>query len=210
MRPRLDLRRTLLASLVAVALVGCAVSDPTRYHMLASVGAGADASRPADSGPAVTIGVGPVSIPGYLDRTQLVTRGADGLEIWPYQRWAEPLDSGIAHALADDLAARVPSDRVAVFPWRGAVARSLDYQVALAVARFDGAPGQNVTLDARWRILGKDGKEVAFRRSLLTEPVSDAGISSLVSAMNRALGALGREIAAEIQSQSTKRAATRD
>jgi uncharacterized lipoprotein YmbA len=209
MRPALDLRRALLASLVAVGLAGCAVSDPTRYYMLASVGAHADASRPAASDP-VTIGVGPVTIPGYLDRTQVVTRGTEGLEIWPYQRWAEPLDTGIAHALADDLAARVPTDRVVVFPWRGAMARVLDYQVVVSVMRFDGAPGQNVTLDTRWRILGKDGMEVAFRRSVLTEPVSGAGFSSLVGAMNRALGALGQEIAGEIQSQSAKRSATRD
>ena len=56
-------------------------------------------------GPA--IGVGPIVIPGYLERPQLVTRDAKGeLEIWSYHRWAESLDLGIAATLAEALAAR--------------------------------------------------------------------------------------------------------
>ena len=109
---------------------GCAVKDPSRYYALgtsrapAAVGAAAMTSG-------LTIGVGPVAIPGYLDRPQVVTRDAgDGLEIWPYHRWAEPLDMGIARTLSDDLAARIPTERVLAFPWRGS-GQAIEYQVVV-------------------------------------------------------------------------------
>jgi uncharacterized lipoprotein YmbA len=210
------LKRLGIAARVALLLVlgaleaGCAVTDTSRYYALGAFQAPPAVDRPAAE-PGLTIGIGPVAIPGYLDRPQLVTRDvADGLEIWPYHRWAEPLDLGIAEALANHLSARVPGDRVAVFPWRGAFARIIDYQVVMAVARFEGSPGRSVTLDARWRLLTRDGKEVAFKRTTLTEPITGDGFPALVAAMNRTIGSLGREVGEAIRSQSANRAAIRD
>ncbi len=203
-------RRAALVAALALTLTACAVSDPSRYYALA-------ASRPpgripvATAAQTITIGVGPVTIPGYLERPQVVTRNAnDGLQIWPYHRWAEPLDIGIAQALADDLGTRLPSDRIALYPWPGAMARVIDYQVAVAVVHLDGAPGGRITLDARWRLLGKGGKELAFKRSTLTESVPESDFPAFVAAMNRAISRLGDEISQEIDSQSASRSATKD
>jgi uncharacterized protein len=187
----------------------CAVKDTSRYYALGTSRTSADVEG-AGVTPGLTIGVGPISIPGYLDRPQVVTRDAgEGLEILPYHRWAEPLDVGIAQALAEDLGARVPGDRVAVYPWRGALARMIDYQVVVAVARFDGAPGRRVTLDARWRLLTRDGKEVAFKRTAVTEPVTGDTVTALVAAMNRSVGRLGQDVGEAILSQSANRASIR-
>ena len=204
--------RALPAGLLLVVVTlapACAVTDTSRYYALGTLRAPDGAARPASEN-GLTIGVGPVSVPGYLERPQMVTRdGADGLEIWPYHRWAEPLDVGIAQTLADDLATRVPGERVAVFPWRGALARTIDYQVVVAVARFEGSPGRSATLDARWRLLTRDGKEVVFGRTALSEPITGAGFPPLVAAMTRAIGRLGEDVARAIQTQSTNRAAIR-
>jgi uncharacterized lipoprotein YmbA len=149
-------------------------------------------------------------VPGYLNRTQIVTRGAnDVVEISTYHRWAEPLESGIAQVLADDLAMQIGTERIAVFPWRGRIAQALDYQVVVVVLRFEGAPGHRVTLDARWRLVGRDGQELALKRSTIDEPVAGDGYQSLVLAMNRVLGTLAREIAAEIRSRADARASRR-
>jgi uncharacterized lipoprotein YmbA len=197
----------LLLTAGALALTGCAgVADPTRYYVLSPTPAApGDAARTAVS--SAGIGVGPVQIPRYLDRVQIVTRGAnDEVEISMYDRWAEPLESGIAQVLADNLAALVGSERIAVFPWRGGVARVLDYQVVVVVLRFDGSRGRQVTLDARWRLLSKDGKELLLKRSTTHEPVTGEGYQPLVLGMNRALVTLAREIAAEIRSYADRRA----
>jgi uncharacterized lipoprotein YmbA len=71
--------------------------------------------------------------------------------------------------------------------------------VVVAVLRFDGRPGGEVTLDTRWRILGRDGDELAFRRSTVIETAAGRGYEPMVAAMARALVTLGQEIAAEIR-----------
>jgi len=205
--------RRLLGLATFIGFAGCAVTDPTLYYSLGQTTTTSSTARSADSkvaasGPRgrvagpdpVSIGVGPVIMPGYLDRTQVVTRaGHDRVKLATFHRWAEPLENGIARILADEIGARVPTDRVVMFPWRGIVARAIQYQVVVAVDRFDGSLDGDVTLDARWRILGKNGNEVAFSRSTITETVAGSGYDPMVAAMSRTLVALGQEIATEIQ-----------
>ena len=203
-------RRFAIVLALGAVLAGCAVSDTSKYYALGTLSEAGEGRRPA-TGTGPTVGVGPVIIPGYLDRPQLVTRDAKGeLEIWPYHRWAESLDLGIAATLVDALSARLGSDRIAVFPWRGVLARSLDYQVPMAIARFEGADGKAVTLDARWRVLTRDGKEVAFKRTTLTEPITETGFPGVVAAMNRSIVRLAADIGDAIQAQPANRAAVRD
>lgn len=207
MGPRAGVRR-LLGLAAFIGLAGCAVSDSTQYYTLGLAGAGGAASRASASPPrssaagtgAVGIGVGPIIMPGYLDRTQIVTRNhGDQVEIAMFHRWAEPLEGGIARILGEEIAARVPTERIVMFPWRGVVARVLKYQVVVAVMRFDGRLGGDVTLDARWRILDREGDELVFNRFTVTEAAAGPGYEPLVAAMTRALGALGQEIAAQIR-----------
>ena len=208
MRDHRAVVRRLLGLAASFCLAGCAVSDPTQYYTLGQAAAGSVESRANASTPrsvvagtgTVTIGVGPVIVPSYLDRSQIVIRtGADTVEILTFHRWAEPLEDGIARVLAEEVAARVPTERVVMFPWRGVVARTIQYQVVVAVLHFDGRPGSNVTLDARWRILAGDGRELAFRRSTVIQGVERSGYEPMVAAMGRALSTLGQEIATEIR-----------
>ena len=207
MRHRAVVRR-LLGLAASIGLASCAVSDPTQFYTLAPAGNRSTAPRATASTQRSTvpgtgtvgIGVGPVILPGYLDRSQIVTRtSADQVELSMFHRWAEPLEEGISRILAEEIGARVPTERIVTFPWRGVVARTIQYQVVVAVLRFDGRPGGDVTLDARWRILGRDGDELALRRSTVIEAAAGRGYESLVAAMTRALVTLGQEIAAEIK-----------
>jgi uncharacterized lipoprotein YmbA len=205
--------RRLLGLATSIGLAGCAVSDPTQYYTLGRTAAGSSSpgsaeSRASASTPrssvagtgTVGIGVGPVIMPAYLARSQIVTRtGTDQVELSMFHRWAEPLADGIARVLAEEIGARVPTERVFTFPWRGVVARVIQYQVVIAVLRFDGRLGGDVTLDTRWRILGSDGAELTFSRSTVTEAAARPGFEPMVAAMVRALGTLGGEIAAEIR-----------
>ena len=205
---RRALIRWLIGLVAFIGLASCAVTDPTRYYALGRAPAAGSESRASASTPpgagagtgTVTIGVGPVIVPGYLDRINIVTRtAADQVELSPYHRWAEPLDDGIARTLTEEIASRVPTERVVAFPWRGLVARALDYQVIVAMLRFDGRPGGDVTLDARWRLLAGNGKELALKRTTLTETAAGPGYEPLVAAMDRALATLAQQIAIEIR-----------
>jgi uncharacterized protein len=203
-----EIVRRLLSLAVCLGLASCAISDPTQYFTLAQAPA-PTAERTATASTAeggvgqttnVSIGVGPVIIPAYLDRQQIVTRtGTDQVELSAFHRWAEPLEDGMARILAEEIGARVPTERVVTFPWRGVVARAIQYQVVVTVVRFDGQPGGDVTLDTRWRILDPHGEEHAFRRSTVIETVKGPGHEPIVAAMTRAVVSLSREIALEIR-----------
>jgi uncharacterized lipoprotein YmbA len=78
----------------------------------------------------------------------------------------------------------------------------IQYQVVVAVVRFDGRPGGDVTLDTRWRILDREGDELLFRRSTVVETAAGRGYEPIVAAMTRAIMALGQEIAAEIRAMA--------
>jgi uncharacterized lipoprotein YmbA len=193
------LHRHVFAALVLSALViwmaGCAgSSDPARLYVLTPGPESSVALSSAVTACSPAIGVGPVRLPGLLDRPQIVTRrGADEITQAEFDRWAEPLADTVPRVLAENVAALQKTDRVAIFPWDPA--QSIQYQLVVDVMRFDGAVGGDVVLDARWRILAADGKELAVNRSVLTQPTGRTGYQAVVTAMSRALALFGREIA---------------
>lgn len=186
-------RRPLFALLLVTALLGAGClgggNAPTRLYVLVPVETPA---LPASG--ALSVGVGPVHVAGYLDRPQIVTRpDADRIDLGDFDQWGEPLRDGISRVLAEDLARQMPSARIAVFPWRGL--ESFRYRVVVNVTRLDGPAGGDLVLEARWYVLDAAGKEIALKTTRLTEPTGGAGYSATVSAMSRTLAALSREIA---------------
>jgi uncharacterized lipoprotein YmbA len=191
--------RALLLGAVLVWGGGClgGVSAPTRFYTLLPAAVPSPGTSPGavDLDPA--IGVRPVTLPGYLDRREIVTRrGREEIELAEFDRWSEPLTDGTTRVLAENLAVLLRTDRVILFS--GRESRPVRCQIAVELARFEGAVGASVTLEARWRILGGDGKELTLRRSTITEAVDAGGYGPLVAAMSRALGAVSREIATAI------------
>jgi uncharacterized lipoprotein YmbA len=186
-----SLRRLFVVGALGLAGAGCLGRSPApRLYTLAPVAPAAPAT--AATGP--VIGLGPVTLPGYLDRPQIVTRrSADELAAGEFDRWAEPLDEAVPRILGEDLAALLGTERLATYPWTRA--RGVTHQVTVDVLRFDGPLGGPVTLEARWRVLDPAGRELLVRRSTVREPTGGGDHAALVAAMSRALGALGRELA---------------
>ena len=76
----------------------------------------------------MSIGVGPVHLPRYLDRPQIITRtkGTD-LKLAEFHHWAEPLADTFMRVVSENLSTLVPTDRVYLHPW--GVGVDLDYKV---------------------------------------------------------------------------------
>ena len=185
---RVALPFTVVAALLAGGCLGG--TAPTRFYVLGPV------DGPAVAGDrALTLGIGPVTLAGYLDRPQIVTRPAtDKIDLGEFDQWGEPLRDGISRVLAEDLSRQLPSAKIAIFPWRGLDA--VRYQVLVDVTRFDGPAGGDTALEARWRILdGVTAKEVGAKTTRLAESPGGSGYPLTVSAMSRALNTLSREIA---------------
>lgn len=148
------------------------------------------------------IGIGPVKIPEYLNRPQIVTR-SEGSEIFieEYHRWAEPLKDSINRVLAQNLSRLLATDHVFVFPWAGMV--KPDYRVTVKVFRFDGRPGGEVYLEVFWTVYhGDDNFVMESKRSSLKETCRDDDHETLVEAHNLLLLHLSREIADAIRHPS--------
>jgi uncharacterized lipoprotein YmbA len=186
------------AAAAAVALAGLACAGRgivPREYVLVAMDAPAAHAAPLD----VTVAIGPVELPGYLQRPQIVTReSGNRLASSDRNRWGESLEEGVTRVLAEDVALLVPTDRVVAFPWRG-TARS-DYRVPVLVERFERDPDGVVRLVARWAIVHRDEPPRA-RRSSLSERVEGSDPADTVDAMSRTVARLAREIAAEIRSE---------
>ena len=171
-------------------LAGCS-GKPSNFYMLSPL-----APLPAGAAEkALGIGIGPVDLPDYLDRPQIVTRAGDHeVRISDFDRWASTLSEAIPKVTAENLSGLLSTDRVYTFPWRGTP--PLDFRVEIEVVRFDGDVPGNVELLARWRLKSGDGKTLLGTYRFHTrKPIAGQGYPGLVSAMNLAVYDLSREIA---------------
>lgn len=142
----------------------------------------------------VVLGVGPVAIPDYLDRPQIVMRtSGNAIKFSESARWAGSLADDTCRVLEEHLDGMLSDKGVAVVSWQRGVPN--DYRVAVQVTRFDITEGTGVVLKAQWVIYAGNGKQVLLLRdSDIRVPLRDAGIDSAVESMGRALSAMSREI----------------
>jgi uncharacterized lipoprotein YmbA len=199
----------LFASAFLAAFSGCFGTSPTsRFYTLTPV----ETRKPSvNSGLDVAVMVGPVTIPDYLDRRQIMTRsGRNELVLAEFDRWGGSLDGEITRVLIDGLGERLAPIRIAVLPWRSSSltdARRI-YRIPIAVTRFDGTPGETVVLNAAWGVAVKEAKQeetLLATESTITEEVRGKDYGALVAAMGRAVDRLGKEIADSISLLNDRR-----
>src|SRR5262249_18000674 len=184
MMPWLLRTRVLIPCGVALlVLSGCLGGTPTTQFYLVPSLSGPDTASPAAAGRRdLTLGVGPVTVPPYLDRPQIVTRTSRAkLVLADLDQWAAPLPDTIARVLAEDLALLLPTERVVLYPWPRTM--DPDSQVTVEVLQLDRGPGGEVVLAARWSLLDRDGKERVLRTSRLSQTAGGADYEATVTAM---------------------------
>lgn len=190
---------------LVLMLAGClgGKTEPTRFYALTPLSRTETAQPRGASEHAGTIGIGPVQLPEYLNRPEIVTRTSQNqLHLADFHQWAEPLQESFSRVLAENLSILLSTDRVAVFPWGST---PVEYQVAVEVTRFERQPGGENLLVARWSILRDNGREILLtRNSSFSEPAGVRDYEATVSAQSRILAAFSREIAAAINTLSQK------
>lgn len=184
--------KSLMGGVLCLALAGCA-SAPIDYYRL---GGDPDARPPAAAEVGIsvpTVEIGPVVLPAYLDRPQLVLND-DGhhLRVLEHSRWAAPLPQLAAGTLAADLARALP--HLVVYPYPQPAPQAPDLQVVLQVDALQAVPGQGVRLEGGWTVR-RAGRVAAAGR--FDEQAAAAGnsLDALVAAHDRALAALADRLA---------------
>lgn len=184
--------RAVLVLFALLFLGGCFSSPVVHFYVLASPEDMERSERERnDDGPSVAIM--PVSLPGYLQRPQMVVRKGDDVDIRieDYHRWGEDLSLGIARVLSLTMMREMRARNGIAMPLRtGAVA---DFRAQVDVRRFEGAPGEKVLLEAAWA-LNRDGQTLrsgVFR----AEDNAGATMADMVEAESDLLEQLGTELA---------------
>ncbi len=174
-------------------LVAC-TSPASRLYLLEPV----QVRLPADADTGPTVVVGPVVLPEYLRRREILSqRQHHRVTVAEFDRWAEPLEDHLTSTLAENLSRLLPSEQV--FPYPAVPPGGADFRVRARFAEFGVSASGEVALDAVWRASDRSGRTFVVKRSQFREPIGGDGIVSIVSAMSRSLEQLGREIAGALR-----------
>jgi uncharacterized lipoprotein YmbA len=192
--------------LAPFVLAGCGSDKPTRLYVLS-----ATTEQPATMSPqGISIGVGPITLPKYLDRPQIVLGvSANQLSQANFDQWGGDLNDNITRVLATNLSNLLGTQRVSLYPWKDRP--PTDIQVTMDVSKFETEADGTTVLSVFWSLVNpSDGTVLEMHRSTYRDAgkgaasTTTAGAGSYdaaVAAMSRNLGLLSRDTAAAIQAR---------
>jgi hypothetical protein len=189
---------------IAAAVLGGLTIAPTclrkaevRYYTLA----GAAPARPVRAAAvAYTVHVAAASVPEALDRPELVLRLSDTeVAVDDHHRWAEPLRTGIARAVADGLARALDGAQVSASDQRTTQPTS-DVELTMDVQRLDVSLAGGIAVDIAWRARwANNGPTRTGRSTVHQRGQQPGGYDGAVAACAAALDAVAGEIARSVR-----------
>ena len=187
--------RIWMIAAVLLTVAGCGSTPPPNFYQLTE-----NASMQLSGlERGIAVGVGPVNVPSYLDRPQIVVRGLDHqLVLSEFNRWVEPLTDSISRVIVVHLSNSLESTRVYKIPRRNKTI-PLEFRIEIDIARFDGMLGGDALLVARWTLYDQKNTPLVTKVSIITEASGGEGFDLLIAAQNRTLQNISREIAAAIK-----------
>jgi len=189
----MNTRRTLGALLATSLLAACASTPPANFYSLRAV----EGAQPlAGARPDLTIGIGPVRFPRFLDHAQIVTRASDHrLALDEFERWGGTLDDDFSRVWSENLSDLLGTSRVLVLPsdWRA----PLDLRIGAEVLAFEGTPDGRARLKVRWMLQDPNQEGPPLMRvthySGALAPPGDT--EALIAALSALLAEFSRDVA---------------
>ena len=194
------MRIQLMTAAVAIMIFhGCAgKSDPARFYQISGSRELVSQEIFDAANPVPVLGVGPVSLPAYLDRPQIVTRSGDGrLTLAEFDKWAEPLEDSISRIILSQLTQQLKDRKIALVPWKQKPDSA--GQMSLAVLQMDNSDQGDAVLVARWTLTDSRGNMLLSRISNLSTPVVKTDdVDAWVKSQGMNIEALCQEMAEAI------------
>lgn len=192
---------TIAAGLsLALLLASCGSSPPSHFYRL-TPGSGALGSEHNPS-----VGIGPIEIPEFLNRSALVyTQGGNRLLVSGTDLWGEPLAQGVQRIVGLNLAQLLNTQNLSYFPWDSR--HPPQYGVKIRVLDLDSNE-QQATLTADWQLFHPGTGDIISKRiSQYTTPLqaSTFAPSELPPAYSTLLYKLSETIAGEIETDQRKK-----
>jgi len=187
----------LLLSSWLLSLTGCigGKTPPSQFYLLEPINTSAGSVSAVAAKPLIALG--PVKIPPYVDRPQIVTASAkNAYRLSEINRWAESLDDNISRVLAQNLMLLAPVGTVLVNASNRA--RQARLRVAVNILEFHVNPEGQAGLTVQWQIFR--GEELQLNRQVSYHtPASTTDYSIMVAALNDCLNRMSRELAASLR-----------
>ena len=129
-------------------VLGCGTSQPAHFYLLRAMSPDSDAGLSETKASSLSLGLGPISLPKYLDRPQIVTRiSSHEIDLAEFHKWGAPLKDNLVSVLHENLSKLLSTNRIVEYPWNRSTLP--DYQLSLEVMQFDGTKNQEATLSVR-------------------------------------------------------------
>ena len=192
-----------------LAISGC-LSIPNspnpRFYMLKAMDkpeAGQTFPIPAGT----IISIGPVDVPEYQNRQQIVTQDKNKmLNIAQFDRWGEQLNTGIMRILIENLTVLLPDADFELFPASFAI--PVNYQVIVDIVQLESNLNGEVFFAAQWSIIRDNDRKMMFnKRYEARQPINPNKYSGLVKALSDICASFSKEIAKELSALSVPAAA---
>jgi uncharacterized lipoprotein YmbA len=186
----------LCCVLLVTGCIGRKSPEVTYYSLLTMEQMGE--VQPVSSHPEIKLGVGPITIPASLKRSQIATRQHGNQYAFDeFNRWAGVLEKDIANVVGDNLGVLLGVEKVGFFPWMHHFTPS--YRVIVDIQRLDGSLDGEAVLGARWAVADAEGKEfLAGDKIVLRQPLQEPSYAALVKAESLLVAELSKKIAGEI------------
>ena len=190
-----------LSAVYLLVLSACVSSPPVRYYSLSPI----DTDYQQDPDDAVMLGIGPLSIPDYLNRSQIVTRDVDAqMRVDDFSRWTEPLVDSMYRIISTDVDNLLHGVVVVMYPYEAVVRSHLDYRLVGDVNRFDADSSGLVVLEIQWAIVDTEANLLvpARRNRYQAQMVTSGDYGAMVAAMNDVLSQFSRDVADRLKAAS--------
>lgn len=184
----------LVSIFLGAGCISASISPTPRFYMLHTKDKAAT-SQKFNMPQEVIIEVGPVVIPQYLDRPQIVTYDKNKMLVFAqFDRWGELLDEGIERSITENLTLMLPGASIQMFPCNFSI--PLSYQLIIDIVKLDCDLDGNLYLVAQWSIINAQNKRMVLtKHSELSLPIDPHNYSGLVGVLESAVVSLSAEIA---------------
>lgn len=186
----------VLGSVLVSFFFGCrSITPAVSYYTLRALTEEPAIGESKRTGPAPMIGIRHVTLPGSVNRTQMVKRtGSYKIKVASFHRWADYPDRMIHQLLREDLQTLLPEMHVVNAPWQ--VGLKPDTVLSFQFQELIGSTDNKMVLDALWTIsAGKDASKILSYRTNLVRPIDGNGFDDLADAHSRVLAELSRKVA---------------
>jgi uncharacterized protein len=186
----------MLASIISSCSFG-GTTRPAQFYVL-----DATATPTASKASNLRLGIGPILIPGYIDRPQIVTKSESAkLNYAEYERWAETMDEMFTRILTQNITLATGSNNVISHPWSASA--NLNNELTAKIIKFESNANGDTLLIVQWQLLNNTNDTHIFStHSEFHASAKSTGYSDIVSALNNTISQFSNEIISHLSNSS--------